>query len=107
MRLSLTSYVDRDTAHVEASVAEVAAATVAAMAPTPIERVSADCHGGCVQLSTDLEDLDGATVCWSGDHDLTELRVAVPWTADPAARNQRALTASRFSRVLTDRIRAA
>lgn len=110
MNLILTSYVGCEPEDVDSQIdagvqAALAAAGERIGAPSPSASTDHVDHGR--QVHTDILPLDGATIEWSGDHGLTELRVVVPWRTHRDSRERTALAASKFAKVLTDRLQAA
>lgn len=110
MNLILTSYVAREPEDVDSQIdagVEAALAAAGERIGAPGPSASTDHIDDGLQVHTDLRTLDGATVEWTGDHGLTELRVVIPWRTHRDSRERTTLAASKFATVLTDRLQAA
>lgn len=109
MRLIITHYVDREPAHVSARVVEsipdaLRAAGERVAAPVTPAATSVDDHHAVIRGGVDL--LDGTSIDWHGDAELTTIRYSVPWQSGNPSQLRRLLAANRFATVLSDRVRA-
>lgn len=111
MHLTLTQYLDRAPAHVDAHLAESVPTALRAAADRVHAPLATDgpasITGRLAVVDGGLDVLDGTTIDWDGDDDLTSIRVIVPWPSEASERRRRLLAANRFAHVLADTVRAA
>lgn len=109
MHLVLTHYIDTDAATVvdrlRAAVTAGLDAAAARMA-TRRDDVVTEATGDGLRIRHGVTALDGAELHVSGDHQLTELRITVPWQATDSG-TPKLWGANRFAGVVAEQLRTA